>query len=189
MSSNASTSPAQPTTTLALLLREAADELQAQPAPPLPAAVLGALPATAKARPALAGATAAAGQSSRRGAGSGWLAALWGPRLATAGVALSLLLVAATALLMMGGSAREREMTLALGDSGAAAGFVPVAPQERWLRLADDGGAAWVVATELAPQRLAQWGLPFDPTRAADPVRAELLMRASGEVLAVRVID
>lgn len=188
MSSNASTSPAQPTT-LALLLRQAADELQAQPAPPLPAAVLGVLPATAQARPALAGVTAGAGQSPRLGAGNGWLAALWGPRLATAGVALSLLLVAATALLLMGGSAREREMTLASRHGGAAAGFVPVAPQERWLRLADDGGAAWVVATEIAPQRLAQWGLPFDPTRAADPVRAELLMRASGEVLAVRVID
>jgi hypothetical protein len=35
---------------------------------------------------------------------------------------------------------------------------------------------------------LAALGLPFDPARAAEPVRAELLMHASGDVLALRVI-
>ncbi len=64
-------------------------------------------------------------------------------------------------------------------------GFVRVAPPERW----PTGSAqAWLVSTELPPERLVALGLPYDPARAADPVRAELLMRASGEVLAVRFV-
>lgn len=68
-----------------------------------------------------------------------------------------------------------------------ASGFVPVAPPERWAGI---GGAeaAWLVATEMPNERLAALGLPFDPARAGESVRAELLMRASGEVLAVRLV-
>lgn len=157
---------------LALLLQQAARELQAQPPPPLPAAVLAAVPRAAAA--------------ARAGRWRTELAAPNGPRLATAGVALSLLLVAATALLLMSGPASD-ELRSPTAQAGAA-GFVPVAPHERWERLRDEGGAAWVVSTEMQQQRLAHWGLPYDPARAADPVRAELLMRGSGEVLAVRVL-
>ena len=67
--------------------------------------------------------------------------------------------------------------------------FVAVAGAERWLRLGSEGGAAWLVHTEMPAERLAAYGLPYDPGRAAQPVRAELLMRASGEVLALRLID
>lgn len=67
--------------------------------------------------------------------------------------------------------------------------FVAVAGAERWLRLGSEGGAAWLVHTEMPAERLAAYGLPYDPGRAAQPVRAELLMRASGEVLALRIID
>jgi hypothetical protein len=169
-----------PPASLAQLLRQAAAELQAQPAPPLPAAVLSALPGPLAASPAVA----AAGRAGQRAAGA-W-AARSGPRLATAAVALSVLLVAATSLLLM--SAPPTDPLHSPVARGGAAGFVPVAPRERWERLHDEGGAAWVVNTEMQQQRLAHWGLPYDPARAADPVRAELLMRASGEVLAVRVL-
>ena len=76
--------------------------------------------------------------------------------------------------------------------------FVAVAGAERWLRLdaqpaagqaADTGATAWLVQTEMPQERLAAFGLPYDPGRAAMPVRAELLMRASGEVLALRIVD
>ncbi len=63
-------------------------------------------------------------------------------------------------------------------------GFVPVAAGEAWPK---DDAPAWVVNTELRRDRLALLGLPFDPGRAGDSVRAELLVRASGEVLAVRL--
>ena len=66
------------------------------------------------------------------------------------------------------------------------AGFVPVVPQEQW---PTDDTPAWLVHTELQANRLAALGLPFDPARAGDGVRAELLVRASGQVLAVRFIE
>lgn len=71
-----------------------------------------------------------------------------------------------------------------------ATGFVPVAPAERWPRHARDAGTApaWVITTELPRERLATLGLPFDPARAGEPVRAQLLLHPSGDVLAVRVL-
>ena len=36
---------------------------------------------------------------------------------------------------------------------------------------------------------LADWGLPVEPDRAGEPVRAELLYSADGEALAVRLIN
>jgi hypothetical protein len=63
-------------------------------------------------------------------------------------------------------------------------GFVPLAAAERF---PDDAAPAWLVSTELRQDRLALLGLPYDPSRAGDSVRAELLVRASGEVLAVRL--
>ena len=59
----------------------------------------------------------------------------------------------------------------------------------RWQQLLSDSATpAWLVSTEMPRDRLAALGLPFDPARAAEPVRAELLMHASGEVIALRVI-
>jgi hypothetical protein len=66
-----------------------------------------------------------------------------------------------------------------------ASSFVPVASADRWPAEAE---AAWIVRTELPASRLALLGLPYDPTEAARPVRAELLLHPSGDVLAVRVI-
>jgi hypothetical protein len=64
------------------------------------------------------------------------------------------------------------------------AGFVPVAAHESW----PAPGAAWLVRAELPRERLAEWGLPFDPGRAAERVPTQLLLRPDGAVLAVRVL-
>jgi hypothetical protein len=64
-------------------------------------------------------------------------------------------------------------------------GFVPVAGPEAW---SSPVSAAWLVRAELPRERLAEFGLPFDPARAGEPVHAQLLLRDSGEVLAVRVL-
>ncbi len=76
-----------------------------------------------------------------------------------------------------------------------SSGFMSIAPAARWSAvLADTGTAgrgpapAWVVATEMPRERLAALGLPYDPARAGERVRAELLMHPSGDVLAVRVL-
>lgn len=68
-----------------------------------------------------------------------------------------------------------------------ASGFLPVAPADRWPE-PHAATAAWLVSTELSADRLAALGLPFDPGHAADRVRAELLLDAGGDVLAVRVL-
>jgi hypothetical protein len=46
-----------------------------------------------------------------------------------------------------------------------------------------------VVAAELPRAALAHYGLPFDPSRADQPARAELLLSARGAVLAVRFMQ
>lgn len=73
----------------------------------------------------------------------------------------------------------------------AGSGFLPVASSERWQRLMQNEGpiGAWVVPADLPRERLAAFGLPFDPAHAGDSVRAELLLHPSGEVLAVRVLS
>lgn len=46
-----------------------------------------------------------------------------------------------------------------------------------------------VVETEFPRALLADWGLPVEPARAGEPVRAELLYSSDGEALAVRLIN
>ena len=46
-----------------------------------------------------------------------------------------------------------------------------------------------VVQTEFPRALLADWGLPVEPDRASEPVRAELLYSPDGEALAVRLIN
>ena len=75
--------------------------------------------------------------------------------------------------------------TEALADEPETGRFMPLVPAEHWPR---DSSQAWLVSTEMPRERLAALGLPFDPAHAGDSVRAELLVRASGEVLAVRLV-
>jgi hypothetical protein len=71
--------------------------------------------------------------------------------------------------------------------------FVPLvsAARLRELAAAHDAardGPAWLLTAEVPQQRLAAMGLPFDPERAAESLRAELLVAGTGEVLAVRLL-
>ena len=70
----------------------------------------------------------------------------------------------------------------------AGTAFLPLGGADRLPQLAQDGGVAWLVRTELPRERLGLLGLPFDPARAGDRVPAELLLNPSGEVLAVRIV-
>jgi len=95
--------------------------------------------------------------------------------LSTASVALAAALVVTTVL--------DAETPAASGDDG----FVTLVNNETWQRARTDGGRTWLVTTELPHSRLAALGLPYDPARAGERVPAQLLMHASGEVLAVRL--
>lgn len=159
---------------LSHLLRQAAIELQSQAVPPLPAVLLQA--PVPLARPATAGRWA-------------WFS---GPRLAfTGALSAAVVLLGATWLVfgpaLPGGAPRGMAMSRM---AAAENGFVPVAPAERWERLAGVGASpAWLMTADLPAERLAAYGLPYDPGRAAEVVRTELLLNPAGEVLALRVVN
>ena len=151
----------QPQVPLATLLRAAAADLESH-APP----VWRAPPTLAEARP-----------SALRS---------WFRPAAWSGAAACALVVLVSALLMLQGPPRPTE---AGPLQARASDFLPVAAPERWQHLGRDGqDAAWLVTTEMPRDRLAALGLPYDPARAGENVRAELLMHPSGEVLAVRFL-
>ena len=107
----------------------------------------------------------------------------WRLSIAWSGAAIGTVALCGSLLLLFSAS-REP-----LDAVPAAAGFVPVVGPERWRQLVRDSATpAWLVIADLPREKLAALGLPFDPARAAEPVRAELLMHASGDVLALRVI-
>ncbi|MBA4175568.1 MAG: hypothetical protein C0505_03265 [Leptothrix sp. (in: Bacteria)] len=160
---------------LAELLQQVGAELRAQ-APPaaLQARVRAAARAAWQAEPA------AVGRSPRQAAAAvrAWLGGHRGwPGL----VAVCAGVLAATVLLR-----GPPPLPLVIDDGAGRGGFVSVAAAERWPRGA---AAAWLVGTELQRERLPALGLPYDPARAGDTVRAELLLHPSGEVLAVRLLD
>ncbi len=67
--------------------------------------------------------------------------------------------------------------------------FIVLVSADRWAAFEQAGAAnAWLVPTEVPRERLALLGLPYDPATAAEPVHAELLVHASGDVLAMRVM-
>jgi len=109
----------------------------------------------------------------------------WVWALAGSGAAVGMAALLVAILLLLAGPAAPPS------DHAArlASGFVPVASAGLWQQLLSDSATpAWLVSTEMPRDRLAALGLPFDPARAAEPVRAELLVHASGEVIAMRVI-
>jgi hypothetical protein len=101
----------------------------------------------------------------------------WSGALAVA----AMLLVASPLLLMLSGQPAPADAPPARTGE-----FVPLVPREQW---PSDTTPAWLVQSELSEQRVAALGLPYDPGRAAAPVRAELLVHPSGLVLALRLID
>lgn len=70
-------------------------------------------------------------------------------------------------------------------------GFIPVVPERefRAALAAERSAAVWLQPAELPRERLALLGLPFDAARADEPVRAELMLNPSGQVLAVRILN
>jgi len=156
---------------LADALRTLRLELQAEPLPPLRPR------ATAVAAPVIAPAAATAG--GRSVAARRWP---WAAGWAWAGTVACIAVLLASAWLM------NLPRVPSAQEMPRLSGFLPVAPLEQWAR--PDGGAdaAWLVNTELPNDQLAAFGLPFDPARAGETVRAQLLMRPSGEVLAVRLV-
>ncbi|HEX6703159.1 MAG TPA: hypothetical protein VF169_00255 [Albitalea sp.] len=142
-------------------LQRAAEHLRSrQPATDVPAAVWNALPPTPRAP----------------------------RRLAWAGISVALATLAVAVVLLTLPPAREP----ALAQEAVATPFLPVAAAERWpqlLRETREQGPAWVVPAELPRESLASMGLPYDPARAGQPVRAELLVHPSGDVIAVRFVQ
>ena len=152
--------------TLAQALRQAGDDLDQQPTPVnLQASIMAAVNARLP-RPV-------ATKPNRHWAWSG--AAATCAVVAAMGVSL---------LLMLLGPAPQAPLTQS--PQARLGAFVPVVPQDQWP--ADDT-PAWLVSTELRRDRLAALGLPFDPSRAGESLRAELLVRPSGQVLAVRFVQ
>jgi hypothetical protein len=151
-------------------LRRAADQLAAeQPPPQVPAAVWAAMDL----RQAQLAAAPRRAARPLAWAGGG---------LALASFALALVLLG-TAPTMVDEAARR--------PATAATAFLPLVNADRWpqvLRETREQGPAWVVTTEIPRESLAAMGLPYDPSRAGEPVRAELLVQASGDVLAVRFV-
>lgn len=197
--------------TLAQALVALRHDLAAQPSAP-PSVLAAAQRAARQAARQAVRATAPAGLP----AGTAWLA--WGaPRVwgAWAGAATCAAVLGVSLLLTLRPPAPMVSVPQTTAASGAAAvlsptgaadvqaeptpamHFVPLVSPERMRALAGQGangalaGAdtpAWVVTTELPQQRLAAMGLPYDPGHAAEPLRAELLVAGSGEVLAVRLL-
>lgn len=166
---------------LARLLKQAAAELAAQPVPPLPPALL---------QPPVAAPRAPAGGPAALPA-RGWTA--W---LGVRGVRAPLWVGALAGLALVAGvgwfvlvAALPPRADLSRSLAAIDDRFVPVVSGDRWVRLAGEGPApAWLVQADVPREHLAAWGLPYDPARAAEPVRAELLLNPAGEVLALRVV-
>lgn len=75
--------------------------------------------------------------------------------------------------------------------AAAGSGFIPLVPERefRAALAAERLAAIWLQPAELPRERLALLGLPFDAARADEPVRAELMLNPSGQVLAVRLLN
>jgi hypothetical protein len=72
----------------------------------------------------------------------------------------------------------------AVQDLPATASFMPLVPIAELERAGD----ALVVPARMSRMSLAQFGLPVNPARAADPIDTELLVRSDGAVLALRFV-
>lgn len=183
----------EPRQTLAAALRAAAADLDREAPPPGLLARIHAAQAarSADALPAALGAAPAGpaasggGQATpprRRGFGLPWSLPWPLQRGAAWGMACATVLVGSLLLML------QQPAPPAAPETMLASDFVPLLPPERWPAAGGEAAPAWLVSAELSGERLAALGLPFDPARAGERVRAELLLHASGDVLAVRLL-
>ncbi len=98
---------------------------------------------------------------------------------------LALPVAAACALLLATALVLQAPPAPASGNAPASAPFIALASMDT---IAAEPNKV-VVAAELPRAALTYYGLPFDPARADQPARAELLMSARGAVLAVRFVQ
>ena len=112
--------------------------------------------------------------------------------LAWAGGGLALASFAVAVVMLTTAPPIAEEMAqMARRPTSNATAFLPLVNAERWSQLVRETreqGPAWVVPTEIPRESLAAMGLPYDPARAGESVQAELLVQASGDVLAVRFV-
>ena len=73
----------------------------------------------------------------------------------------------------------------------ADSGFLPLVSQAQWQQAmaGQQQAAVWLMPTEMPRERLALLGLPYDAARADEPLRAELMVHANGQLLAVRFLQ
>lgn len=169
-------------TTLQQALATARAELSTQTAPPyVRAQLLAAFERQRFERADTARAQAAAASQPPAARGKRWS---WSLVMGWSGALASLAVIAAAALMVLTEPAVSSSTALAqAGDDSAV--FIPTVSSAR---LAEES-QAYVVSTEMPRASLASMGLPFDASRAADSVRAEMLMSRSGDVLAVRFVN
>jgi hypothetical protein len=103
-----------------------------------------------------------------------------------AAAAFTSVLLVSVLLLVAGPAPRPDDAAARL--AGRPSDFLPLVSAEILADAAMRPAPAWLVETEMPRERLAALGLPFDPGRAGESVRAELLMHPSGQVLAVRLM-
>ncbi|MFM2397959.1 MAG: hypothetical protein RL341_116 [Pseudomonadota bacterium] len=176
MSTSSSSTDRQATTTLAHALHQGRQTLAQQLPPPyVQSTVLAALPP----RAARQRATLAGWIEERT---LGWIISGGQVRQARiASLALIVGVLAGGAALLLGQAAQSG----ARAATQVATSFMPLVGSERM----STQSLGWVVATDVPRASLSAMGLPYDPARAGDTVRAEMLVNPSGEVLAVRFVQ
>ncbi len=91
-------------------------------------------------------------------------------------------------IVWLGQPSRQAELaTQPSRGQDPAAYFMPLDTAGAAIVAVDDT-ATWLMPLEMPRAQLARFGLPFDPSQAATPVRAEFLMNASGKPVAVRFL-
>jgi hypothetical protein len=132
------------------------------------------------------------------GGGRGWFAGAVLGRLGSAFTlraasvasgAAALVLITLWLVLPMGGTGMGTEgsdvVAQATEQAAVSTPFMPLVSADRMAAEVD----GWLMTTELPRTALAGLGLPYDPSRAAETVRTELLLSSAGEVLAVRLMN